>query len=168
MPQWDHKQNCECLKQGPHNSCEYLHILATLLSANLKTKKCCSWISFIKYLGPYTFQNRALPALDSLKLVCVCVRMHRNVGVRLWECACVSESQLSTIVRECVYTAVWDSRIKCWFRHKSIHPEVGNCGLKDSKAKAGLLSSFSSSVAVVIQLRQLLTRLGLKFTSTMR
>lgn len=49
-----------------------------------------------------------------------------------------------------------------------MYPEVANCGLKESKAKAGLLSSFSSSVAVVIQLRQLLTRLGLKFTSTMR
>lgn len=40
--------------------------------------------------------------------------------------------------------------------------------LKESKAKAELLSSFSASLAVVIHLGQLLTRLGLKFTSTMR
>lgn len=39
--------------------------------------------------------------------------------------------------------------------------------LKESKAKAELLSSFSTSVAAVIHLGQLLTRLGLKFTSTM-
>lgn len=50
---------------------------------------------------------------------------------------------------------------------KYIHPKVANRGLKGSKAKAGLLSPLSSSVAVVIQLRQLLTRLGLKFTPTM-
>lgn len=40
--------------------------------------------------------------------------------------------------------------------------------LKESKAKAELLSSFSTSLAVVIHPSQLLTRLGLKFTSTMR
>lgn len=40
--------------------------------------------------------------------------------------------------------------------------------LKESKAKAELLSSFSTSLAVVIHLGQLLTRLSLKFTSTMR
>lgn len=40
--------------------------------------------------------------------------------------------------------------------------------LKESKAKAELLSSFSTSLAAVIHLGQLLTRLSLKFTSTMR
>lgn len=40
--------------------------------------------------------------------------------------------------------------------------------LKESKAKAELLSSFSTSLAGVIHLGQLLTRLSLKFTSTMR
>ena len=40
--------------------------------------------------------------------------------------------------------------------------------LKESKAKAELLSSFSTSLAIVIHLGQLLTRLRLKFTSTMR
>lgn len=39
--------------------------------------------------------------------------------------------------------------------------------LKESKAKAELLSSFSTSLSIVIHLGQLLTRLSLKFTSTM-
>lgn len=40
--------------------------------------------------------------------------------------------------------------------------------LKESKAKAELLSSFSTSLAIVIHLGQLLTRLSLKFTFTMK
>lgn len=167
MPWWDHKQNCKCLKQGPHNSSEYLHILATLLRVNPKAKNVL--INFFHEISQaIDFSDHSVTCIGlfgrglckgcTWNIGCVCVNVYMCIRVQAWH-------YLERICLHC--SARFQNKVLIQTQ-KCIPLKLANCGLKESKAKAGLLSSFSSSVAIVIQLRQLLTRLGLKFTSTMR
>lgn len=66
----------------------------------------------LNILAIYFFEQ-TLPVLDPLELGGACVHGLWNIGVCMRWRACVLESWLDVIMREYVYTAVCDSRIKC-------------------------------------------------------
>lgn len=102
-------------------------------------------------LGIWTFKN----GLGSFVIVCAEQRQHR------WRGRKASWAHTSAETGDNI---LFEGPAE---RRAEGAEEEAKMMLKENKSKAELLSSFSSSLASVIHLGQLLTRLGLKFTSTM-